>query len=161
MAALYSDSIACLSSWGSEQQQQQWVCALKVVLGGWVGGPTNNLVYPNSGWSWVRLRLWLGCDNYLVKWAETIKMKSFDIFQRTVWTTLRRWGKKLHSMHFIAVHEYQFLLVLNKILERSFIFMSLTCFHYTIDDSFIKEKCTSSYLDDRNFSYSRKRFKTI
>ena len=28
----------------------------------WVGGPPNNLVYPNSGLSWVRLRLWFGCD---------------------------------------------------------------------------------------------------
>ena len=32
-------------------------------LCGVLGGPTNYLVYPNSGWSWVRLRLWLGCDN--------------------------------------------------------------------------------------------------
>ena len=36
----------------------------------WVGGPTNNLIYPNSSWSWVRLRLWLGCDNWGQAWID-------------------------------------------------------------------------------------------
>ena len=39
---------------------------------GGVGGPTNNLVYPNSSWSWVRLRLWLGCDNWKCKHKTSV-----------------------------------------------------------------------------------------
>ena len=58
----------------------------------WVGGPTNYLVYPNSGWSWVRLRLWLGCDNYILFhtkrhciqerqiWLENIPLKNDSIY---------------------------------------------------------------------------------
>ena len=42
------------------------------------GGPTNNLVYPNSGWSWVRLRLWLGCDNIF----HLVNSKEFDAYTK-------------------------------------------------------------------------------
>ena len=62
-----------LISWGPNKFEN-WTSASSVVwkflLSCWegVGGPTNNLFRPNSGWSWIRLTVGLGCDNTYLTW---------------------------------------------------------------------------------------------
>ena len=65
MAELWSAGVRKFENWTSASSVD-W----KFLLSCWegVGGPTNNLFRPNSGWSWIGSTVGLGCDNTYLAW---------------------------------------------------------------------------------------------